>query len=273
MFHWTPDTQKGSDRTPNLQGWTAMDGQPLNDLSVYIEYLSRNVPEFTLIKPGTIGPDESFDGTGKASSATGHVPSELPGADLLVDLCLKAESCRACDLSTTRNKVVFGEGSGRSGLMFVGEGPGADEDRTGRPFVGRAGELLTRMIVAMGLRREDVYIANTVKCRPPGNRVPTPAERASCFPFLKEQIRILEPRFMILLGQTAAQSLLPDQESISRIRGTECRIAEFPDIRVLPTYHPAYLLRNPDAKKVVWKDLQVVMGWMNLPVETGARKS
>lgn len=250
-----------------------MDGQPLNDLSVYIEYLSRYVPEFTLIKPETSGPEGSNDGTGNASSTTAQLPSESPGADLLADIRLKAESCRACELSKTRNKVVFGEGSGRSGLMFVGEGPGADEDRTGRPFVGRAGDLLTRMIVAMGLRREDVYIANTVKCRPPGNRVPTPDERESCFPFLKEQIRILKPRFMILLGQTAAQSLLPDQESISRIRGTECRIAEFPDIQVLPTYHPAYLLRNPEAKKAVWKDLQVVMGWMNLPVETGDRKS
>ena len=235
---------------------------PLNDLAVYLEYLSRHVPTFALPKPPS----------GRGKSGDREPLSEEEGTDPLIALRVKAEACQACPLSETRNKVVFGEGSGRTGLMFVGEGPGADEDRTGRPFVGRAGDLLTRMIVAMGLKREDVYIANTVKCRPPGNRVPTPAERAACFPYLREQIRALKPRFMILLGQTAAQALLPDSESISRLRGTECRIVDFPDIRVIPTYHPAYLLRNPEAKKVVWKDLQTVMGWMNLPVDHGDRE-
>lgn len=248
---------------------------PLNDLVAYLDYLSSYVPTFVLPKSssehGEPGGSRDVD-EGRAFVPVRETLTEGEGSDRLNILRVRAEACHACPLSETRNKVVFGEGSGRSGLMFVGEGPGADEDRTGRPFVGRAGDLLTRMIVAMGLKREDVYIANTVKCRPPGNRVPTPAERASCFPYLQEQIRILNPRFMILLGQTAAQALLPDSESISRLRGTECRITDFPDIRVIPTYHPAYLLRNPEAKKVVWKDLQTVMGWMDLPVDKGARK-
>lgn len=226
------------------------------ELSVYLRYLGRYVPSLGFLRSG----ESSLSGTEQFPLSREPISAGIPGD--LAALERKSQSCRACSLCETRTNVVFGEGSGKSGLMFVGEGPGADEDRTGRPFVGRAGELLTKMIQAMGLSREEVYIANTVKCRPPGNRVPSPEERAACFPFLEAQIRLLNPRYMILLGQTAAQVVLKQTEGITRIRGKSFEIGEFPRIRIMPTYHPAYLLRNPSAKKEVWADLQTVMGWM-----------
>lgn len=238
------------------------------DVAAYLRYLTRHVPSLDCFPP--------------APSEAGTTPAEIRKTDRrqdLLDRTLNPETiavlkeqamgCIACPLSKTRNNVVFGEGSEQSGLMFVGEGPGADEDRTGRPFVGRAGELLTKMIQAMGLSRETVYIANTVKCRPPGNRVPTPEERSACFHFLDSQIRILQPRFMILLGQTASQVVLGRTEGITRLRGQMFLLPDYPGLRVLPTYHPAYLLRNPSAKKEVWEDLKTVMGWMGLG--TGSR--
>lgn len=188
---------------------------------------------------------------------------------LLVSTRQQAEDCHACPLSLSRQKVVFGEGSPHARLMFVGEGPGSDEDRTGRLFMGRAGEILSHMIQAMGLSREDVYITNAVKCRPPGNRFPSPGELNACFSFLFEQIYLISPQYMILLGQTATQIFLKKNEGISRLRGQATYLPGFPNIRIMPTYHPSYLLRNPAAKKDVWADLKTVMGWMELSHRDG----
>jgi DNA polymerase len=151
---------------------------------------------------------------------------------------------------------VFGVGNPRAELVFVGEGPGADEDREGEPFVGRAGQLLTKMIEAMGFARADVYIANVVKCRPPGNRNPEPDEMEACEPFLRAQIRAVGPRAIVALGKIAAQTLLRDPTPISRLRG---RWATYEGTRLMPTFHPAYLLRSPEEKKKAWEDLQLVM--------------
>ena len=250
-----------------------MDHSPEEDLGEYLRYLGKNVPALAFLPNGenlpgqTEKPDPATDRNGFSPGFSGRGDMDLEKVKE------RALSCQLCPLAKTRQNVVFGEGSGQSGLMFVGEGPGADEDRTGRPFVGRAGELLTKMLQAMGLSRDEVYIANTVKCRPPGNRVPSPEEREACAPFLNDQIRIMNPGYIVLLGQTAAQALLSRPEGISRLRGKECRLPDFPDIRVLPTFHPAYLLRNPQAKKDVWSDLQTVMGWMGLPFPKGSGNS
>jgi uracil-DNA glycosylase len=164
--------------------------------------------------------------------------------------------CTRCKLAGGRKKLVFGVGSPRAKLMFVGEGPGADEDQQGEPFVGRAGQLLTRMIEAMGFRREEVYIANVVKCRPPNNRDPEPDEIESCEPFLKAQIAAIRPSVIVALGRFAVQTLLRDSTPITRQRG---RWREYEGVKLMPTFHPAYLLRNPPEKKRSWEDLQLVM--------------
>lgn len=165
-------------------------------------------------------------------------------------------ACTRCRLAEGRTHLVFGEGAVPSSLMFIGEGPGEQEDLQGRPFVGRAGELLTRMIEAMGLRRESVYIANIVKCRPPGNRDPEPDEVEACLPVLLEQIRLVQPRVIVSLGRVSAQTLLATSTPVSRLRGKWHR---FLDIDLMPTFHPAYLLRSPEKKKEAWLDLQAVM--------------
>jgi DNA polymerase len=164
--------------------------------------------------------------------------------------------CTRCKLHTLgRRQVVFGVGNPDADLMFVGEGPGADEDIQGEPFVGRAGQLLTRIIEAIDFRREDVYIANVVKCRPPQNRNPEPDEVEQCEPFLFRQIDLIKPKVIVALGKFAAQSLLRTNDPITRIRGREytCR-----DAILIPTYHPAYLLRTPSAKREVWEDMKRV---------------
>ena len=165
--------------------------------------------------------------------------------------------CRRCKLCEQRTQVVFGTGSPQARLMFVGEGPGEDEDLRGEPFVGRAGQLLTDMIEkGMGLRRSDVYIANVVKCRPPGNRNPESDEIASCSPFLKRQIALVRPEVIVALGAFAAQTLLGTDMTIGKLRG---RWHEHEGIALRPTYHPAYLLRSPEQKKPAWEDLKAVM--------------
>ncbi len=223
---------------------TPLDGR--EGLSSYLRYLGDSLPDFYLIQ---------------------HRADTVDRETALTELREEARACQRCSLFSTRTQVVFGEGNPWASLMFVGEGPGADEDATGRPFVGRAGELLTRMITAMGYERPDVYIANIVKCRPPGNRVPEEIERRSCLPFLHRQISLVAPKAIVLLGQTAAVSLLAHTTGIKKIRGKESRMKEHPEIRVMPTYHPAYLLRNPSAKGEVWEDLKQVMSWLgrNLP--------
>src|SRR5499426_3684257 len=164
--------------------------------------------------------------------------------------------CSRCKLHTLgRTQVVFGVGNPNADLMFVGEGPGADEDIQGEPFVGRAGQLLTKIIEAIGLRREDVYIANVIKCRPPGNRNPEPDEVEQCEPFLFRQIDAIKPKVIVALGKFAAQSLLRTTDPITRIRGREFT---YRDAILIPTYHPAYLLRTPSAKREVWEDMKRV---------------
>jgi uracil-DNA glycosylase len=173
--------------------------------------------------------------------------------------------CRRCKLSEGRTHLVFGEGSPRATLVFVGEGPGREEDAKGRPFVGEAGRLLTKIIEnGMGLSREDVYICNVVKCRPPKNRVPEKGEIECCLPFLKRQLEIISPDVICALGLTAAQSLLGRPFTMNRERGGW---VHYQDIPVMPTYHPAYLLRNPSAKRQVWEDVQKIMKLMKLEVK------
>ena len=171
----------------------------------------------------------------------------------LESLYLQVRDCAACKLAPTRNRLVFGVGNDRPRLMFIGEGPGAEEDQQGLPFVGRAGQLLTGLIKAMGLVREDVYITNVVKCRPPGNRTPEPDEVASCRPILKRQIELLDPRLIVTLGNVPLKALNPDAGGITRERG---RVFSYARWRVLPTFHPSYLLRNPEAIEPCWKDFR-----------------
>lgn len=164
--------------------------------------------------------------------------------------------CRRCKLHTTRTHIVFGTGPENAELVFVGEGPGENEDLTGVPFVGRAGDLLTKMIAAMGYTRQEVYIANVVKCRPPGNRDPEPDEIAACRPFLEMQLDAIRPKAIVALGAFAAQLITGSTDRISLLRG---RFHEFRGIKVMPTFHPSYLLQSPSKKKEAWSDLQQVM--------------
>lgn len=171
-------------------------------------------------------------------------------------LAAEIAACRACGLCDQRTNPVVGVGNTAAELMFIGEAPGRDEDLAGEPFVGRAGQLLTDIIRAMTFRREDVYIANVVKCRPPQNRNPEPGELDACRPFLQRQIELIQPRVIVTLGRFALQSTLERNVAISTVRG---EWQEYRGIRVMPTYHPAYLLRNPSAKRDVWNDMKKVM--------------
>lgn len=164
--------------------------------------------------------------------------------------------CLRCPLGKSRNNIVFGRGSEKARLVFVGEAPGREEDLAGEPFVGEAGRLLTKIIQAMGFEREQVYICNVLKCRPPGNRNPRPEEINVCEPFLRGQLRVIGPEVVVALGTFSAQSLLQSREPISRLRG---RFHDYHGIALMPTFHPAYLLRNPAMKRHVWDDMQVVM--------------
>jgi DNA polymerase len=164
--------------------------------------------------------------------------------------------CQRCKLGKGRSTLVFGVGNPGAELLFVGEGPGADEDLQGEPFVGKAGQLLTKMIEAMGLRRDEVYIANVVKCRPPNNRDPEPDEIAACEPFLKAQIAAVKPKVIVALGRFAVQTLLRDPTPITRQRGAW---RDYEGVRLMPTFHPAYLLRNPPEKARAWEDLKAVV--------------
>jgi DNA polymerase len=169
--------------------------------------------------------------------------------------------CTRCRLHKGRTNIVFGVGNLNADIMFVGEGPGADEDEQGEPFVGRAGQLLNNMISAMGIKREDVYIANVVKCRPPGNRTPENDECDTCSPFLLRQIEVIRPKVIVALGATAAKNLLLVNDSMGKLRG---RWYDFKGARLAVTYHPAYLLRDPRQKAETWKDLQMVMKFLGL---------
>ena len=177
-------------------------------------------------------------------------------SDSLEDIRLDLGDCRRCKLASGRKHIVFGKGNAGARLVFVGEGPGFEEDQKGEPFVGAAGRLLTKIIDAIQLSREQVYICNIIKCRPPGNRNPESDEIESCLPFLEKQLAAIRPDFICALGKVAAQTLLKSDTPISRLRG---RFHDYNGIKVLPTYHPAYLLRNPEKKREVWEDMQMLM--------------
>ena len=185
-------------------------------------------------------------------------------ADALEKLKAKVVECKKCDLYKSRTNVVLGEGSPNAELMFVGEAPGRDEDLQGKPFVGRAGKLLGKIIEAMGLKREDVYIANILKDRPPENRNPQDDEIKACVPYLKEQIKIIQPLVICALGTFAAQRLLEEETTISKLRG---KFYTYEGIKLMPTYHPAYLLRNSTHKATVWSDMKLIMKELNLKVK------
>ncbi len=228
---------------------------------------------------GVFGPRPAEgSASGSARPVTRHVllsqPLSLP--DDLAALARVVAECRRCALHATRTHVVFGEGREGCDVMFVGEGPGAEEDATGRPFVGAAGRLLDRMIAAMGMAREDCYIANVVKCRPPFNATPRPDEVAACLPYLQRQVALVRPRVLVALGRSAAVALTGRQEAVTRLRGEwfSYRVGDLSrseartpgDIPVIVTYHPAALLRNPDWKPQAWHDLKRVMARLGRPL-------
>jgi DNA polymerase len=220
----------------------------------YVRYLQRlGVTELPLMLPSPRGVPEGL-----------NTPEPVPssGAAQLAQLEASVRDCQACRLHEGRRQVVFGTGNPDADLVFVGEAPGHEEDVQGEPFVGRAGQLLTRIIQAIGLTREDVYILNVIKCRPPQNRNPLPDEVAACRPLIDKQLACLKPRVICALGTFAAQALLRSDERISRLRG---RFHPMGNILVRPTFHPAYLLRNPQEKRKVWQDMQDIQRELDLP--------
>ncbi len=219
---------------------------------------------------------------GRAARSAASAPQPAPpprpasppasGTDSLEDIAAEIAACRACRLCEKRTNVVPGQGRLAPDIMFIGEGPGEDEDLQGLAFVGRAGQLLTQIIEAMGYTRDDVFIGNVVKCRPPGNRTPMPDEMAACLPFLERQIDLIRPSIIVALGGTAMKGLFNDPKiAITRVRG---QWMEYRGIPVMPTFHPAYLLRNPPAKREVWEDMKQVLARLSRPIPArGARAS
>ncbi|NND98335.1 MAG: uracil-DNA glycosylase [Pirellulaceae bacterium] len=215
--------------------------------------------------PSVVAPRSSGEKGASGPIVTDMIEASYEGAALspeqrvtsLQTLAAQVATCVRCDkLAACRTNTVFGEGSVTPRVAFFGEGPGADEDRTGRPFVGKAGQLLTKMIEACSFAREDVYIFNAVKCRPPGNRNPEPDELANCREYFQQQLQLLRPEYIVCLGAVSSQTLLQSKLSVGRLRG---KFYRYFDSKVLVTYHPAYLLRNPAAKKAAWQDLQLML--------------
>ncbi len=208
--------------------------------------------------PETLATLRRWSVTAAPAAAAG--PAE-PAAETLEDIRSHLGECRRCRLADGRTHIVFGQGNPKARLVFVGEGPGADEDRHGLAFVGAAGQLLTKIITAMNLTREAVYICNVIKCRPPGNRNPETDEIEACRPFLERQLATIAPEVICTLGTFAAQTLLETTAPVSRLRG---RFHTYNGIKLMPTFHPAYLLRNPDKKRAVWEDIQKIMTLLEL---------
>lgn len=224
-------------------------------------------------------------GTARARPPLAASPPLVPAADLfataraapprpieerrqrLAELEREVRACTRCKLCETRTNAVPGEGALDPPILFIGEGPGADEDASGRPFVGKAGQLLDKMIAAIKFRRDEVYIANLVKCRPPANRTPEPDEARACLPYLERQIELLAPKLLCTLGLPSTRALLPEVSAISAVRG---RVQSWRGRPLVPTFHPAYLLRNPAAKRDAWEDLQLVARLAGRPID-GAR--
>jgi DNA polymerase len=202
-----------------------------------------------------------LDVVGSRQSAVGRGEDVREASSEFEALRAQAEACTKCRLAGTRTHVVFGVGNPNADLMFVGEAPGRDEDVQGEPFVGRAGQLLTDIIKAMKLTRDQVYIANVIKCRPPENRNPEPDELDACRPFIRRQVELIQPKVIVTLGRFGLQSLTEKAYGISTVRG---QWLDYNGIRLMPTYHPAYLLRNPAAKKEVWADMKKVMAELGI---------
>jgi len=214
----------------------------ISDLKTYLEYLK---------------------GMGIVSLPASEIKVDEPDQPTMItlaDVRKELGDCKRCKLHQTRRTIVFGEGNEKATLMLIGEGPGYDEDVQGRPFVGRAGQLLTKIIQSINLPREEVYIANIIKCRPPQNRNPEPDEIQSCHPFLMKQISVIQPKIICALGTFSAQTLLKTDIKISALRG---KFYDLEGIKVIPTYHPAFLLRNPERKREVWEDMKKIAEWLN----------
>lgn len=194
------------------------------------------------------------EGAPEPSAAATAAPADVAAA--LADVAARVARCTLCELCKTRTRAVPGQGAASPDIMFIGEGPGADEDIQGLAFVGRAGQLLTKIIEAMGYTRDQVFIGNIVKCRPPGNRTPMPEEMQACMPYLTEQIALLRPKVIVALGATAVRGLLEVETGITKLRGKWMTYQNTP---LMPTYHPAYLLRNPAGKRDVWEDMKAVL--------------
>lgn len=233
----------------------------VDDLAGHVEYLrEEGVTEVGcsssgLPQSGKVLPPVPKKSTAPNISMASRVSSGDGGAELKA-IAKAVAACTQCVLHEKRRQAVPGQGNIHPDILFVGEGPGEDEDRQGLAFIGRAGQLLTRLITRMGYTRDEVFIANIVKCRPPGNRKPLPEEMAACFPYLKAQIAALQPKVIVALGATALEALVSPLVKISRTRGTWQAFGEFP---LMPTYHPSYLLRNQSAMWDVWNDMQLVL--------------
>ena len=215
----------------------------ISDLKTYLEYLK---------------------GMGIVSLPTSEMKADEPGQSTMItleDVRKELGDCKRCKLHRGRKTIVFGEGNEKATLMLIGEGPGYDEDVQGRPFVGRAGQLLTKILQSINLPREEVYIANIIKCRPPQNRNPEPDEIESCSPFLMKQIHVIQPKIICALGTFSAQTLLKTDVKISALRG---KFFDLEGIKVIPTYHPAFLLRNPERKREVWEDMKKIVELLGL---------
>lgn len=248
--------RRGEPLVPNPQESEAGPEVEAAAVSIHPE-VAVSIPTYTHDEEQEIPPRKTFP-------APPPVAAAVPTADragALRTIQQEIGDCRRCALAAGRNKLVFGDGDPNARLMFVGEGPGADEDAQGLPFVGRAGQLLNNMIVAMGLERSEVYIANIVKCRPPQNRVPEPEEAHTCSQFLFRQIDVVRPEVMVALGATAATYLLGGKSSLASLRG---RVHAVRGAKLIVTYHPAYLLRDPRQKKEAWIDLQIAMRELGL---------
>jgi DNA polymerase len=215
----------------------------INDLKTYLEYLKGM---------GIVALPAS------EMKANDHAQSQVV---TLAEVRKELGDCKRCKLHRGRKTIVFGEGNEKATLMFIGEGPGYDEDVQGRPFVGKAGQLLTKIIQSINLPREEVYIANIIKCRPPQNRNPEPDEIQSCSPFLMKQIQVIQPKIICALGAFSAQTLLKTETKITALRG---KFYDLEGIKVIPTYHPAFLLRNPERKREVWEDMKKIAELMGL---------
>jgi DNA polymerase len=214
----------------------------ISDLKTYLEYLK---------------------GMGIVSLPASGMKADEPVQSTMItleDVRKELGDCKRCKLHRGRKTIVFGEGNERATLMLIGEGPGYDEDVQGRPFVGRAGQLLTKILQSINLPREEVYIANIIKCRPPQNRNPEPDEIQSCHPFLMKQIHVIQPKIICALGTFSAQTLLKTDVKISALRG---KFYDLEEIKVIPTYHPAFLLRNPERKREVWEDMKKIAELLN----------